>query len=166
MEETKGTSRREFLRLTGSFFVVGMAVTTVYPVLTSCERDEELPTLPVGSNLIVDISKYPQLQEIPGIAKIKFQSPIQITLIIKRISQTEFIVFSSICPHQAVELDIPTNPDGNIRCPLHSVEFSSKKEPFGPGYVVANPQGVRVSTLPNYHYEFDRSKNILTIKLS
>lgn len=157
-------NRREFLRYVGSFFISGFVVTTVYPILTSCEKDESLPLPPPGSSLEINLKDYPELNQFPAIKKLVFQKPISITIIVKRTSQTEFLVFSAFCPHQGVELNIQSTPDANIVCPKHFAEFSTI--PNTAGFVVANPQGVKVGNLPTYHFEFDSTKNILTIKLS
>ncbi len=164
-KELKNTqNRREFLRYVGSFFISGVVVSTVYPILTSCEKDESLPLPPPGSTLEIKLSDYPELNQYPSIKKFVFQKPTPITIIVKRFSQTEFVVFSAFCPHQGVELNIPSKPDANILCPKHFTEFSTIQNTAG--YVVANPQGVKVGNLPTYHSEYDATKNILTIKLS
>ncbi|ROL57964.1 hypothetical protein D9V87_09050 [Bacteroidetes/Chlorobi group bacterium MS-B_bin-24] len=160
----KVQSRREFLRYAGSFFISGLVVSSIYPILTSCEKDESLPPPPRGSSITIDLSEHPELKQIPSISKLSFQKPVSLTIIIKRTSKSEFVVFSAFCPHQGVELEVPSNPDGNIRCPKHFAEFSTSLSTAG--FLVANPQGVKVGNLSTYHYEFDAAKNILTIKLS
>jgi nitrite reductase/ring-hydroxylating ferredoxin subunit len=160
----KGTSRRQFLRYVGSFFASGLVISTVYPILTSCEKDESLPAPPPGSSITINLKDYPELGTIKSIKKIAFQNPINTILIIKRETEDIFIVFSAFCPHQGVELETPSNPDGNIKCSRHFVEFSTNLNTKG--NVVANPQGVKLGNLPTYQAEFDKGKNILTIKLS
>jgi len=157
-------TRREFLRYSGSFFISGIVIATVYPILTSCEKDESLPPPPPGSAINLNLNDHPELNQIPSIKKLNFQKPITLSIIIKRISKNEFVVFSALCPHQGVELEVPPNPDGNLRCPKHLVEFSTNLTT--PGVVVVNPQGVKVGNLSTYHHEFDSTKNILTIRLS
>lgn len=158
------TSRREFFKYVGSFFATGLILSTTYPILTSCEKDESLPIPPSGTNLTVNLKDHPELTTVPSIKKIAFKTPSNLTLIVKRVSQATFIVFQAYCPHQGVELELPQNPNGNIVCLRHSVEFSSGDT--NKGDVVSNPQGVRVGNLPTYQSEFDQAKNILTIKLS
>jgi Rieske Fe-S protein len=162
--ENKGKTRREFLKYVGSFFATGLAISTVYPILTSCEKDESLPAPPPGSDIIIDLKQHPELASVPGIKKISVQNPITLTVIVKRTSQTNFLVFSSLCPHQGVDLELPQNPDGNLKCPKHFAEFSTMDS--NKGTVVANPQGVKVGNLPTYQSEYDANKNILIIKLS
>lgn len=158
------TTRREFFKYIGSFFATGLVITSVYPILTSCEKDESLPAPPPGSNITINLKDHPELNNIPSIKKIYVQSPINTTLIIKRVSQSTFLVFSSLCPHQGVELELPQNPDGNIHCPRHNVDFSTQES--NKGVVVSNPNGVKLSNLPTYQAEYDSAKNILVIKLS
>ncbi|MCX7908996.1 MAG: Rieske 2Fe-2S domain-containing protein [Ignavibacteria bacterium] len=158
------TTRRDFLRYVGSFFATGLVITTVYPILTSCEKDESLPAPPPGSNVTIDLKAHPELNNIPSIKKINIQTPVSLTIIIKRISQTNFLGFSSLCPHQGVDLELPSNPDGNLHCPRHNVDFSTMET--NKGVVVSNPNGVKLGNLPTYQVEFDPNKNILTIKLS
>lgn len=164
MEKFK-TDRREFLRLSGSFFVSGLAISSIIPILSSCERDESLPSTPSGSQISIQLSQYPELLSVPSIAKIKVQNPVQFSLIVKRISQSDFLVFTTICPHQGFEVNIPTQPDGNIHCPKHHVDFSTLLEPPPPGRVVANPWGVKVGNLPLFAWEFDSKTNTLIVKL-
>ncbi|MGQ9819457.1 MAG: Rieske 2Fe-2S domain-containing protein [Candidatus Kapaibacteriales bacterium] len=165
MEKIK-TKRREFLRLSGTFFVSGLAISSIIPIFSSCERDETLPLAPQGSQISIQLTQFPELLNVPSIAKIKVQKPVQLTLIVKRITQTDFLVFSSICPHQGVELDIPAQPDGNIHCPQHDVEFSTLPNSQPPGYVVSNPLGVKVGNLPLFAWEFDPKVNTLIVKFS
>lgn len=165
MEKFK-TNRRNFLRLSGTFFISGLATSSIIPILSSCERDETLPPAPAGSQVTIQLTQYPELLNVPSIAKIKFQRPVQVILIVKRLSQNDFLVFTSTCPHQGVELNIPANPEGNIHCPQHNVDFSTAQDPPPPGRVVANPMGVKVGNLPLYAWEFDSKNNTLTVKLS
>lgn len=159
-----GTSRRDFLRYVGSFFATGLAISTVYPILTSCEKDESLPAPPPGSNITIAIKDHPELASFPSIKKISVQNPVNMNIIVKRVSQTTFLAFSSLCPHQGVDLEVPQDPNGNIHCPRHFVEFSTNEA--NKGNVVANPQGINLKSLPTYQTEYDANKNILVIKLS
>ncbi|MGB9853077.1 MAG: Rieske (2Fe-2S) protein [Candidatus Kapaibacteriota bacterium] len=163
IESTK-KSRREFLRYVGSFFATGLAISTVYPILTSCEKDESLPAPPPGSTVNINLKDYPDLLNFPSIKKITVTSPLNMSFIVKRKDQTTFLVFSSLCPHQGAELEVPQNADGNIHCPRHNVDFSTFENAIGK--VVSNPQGVKVGNLPTYQSEFDAKQNILVIKLS
>lgn len=167
MEDKKNeyrTTRREFFKYVGSFFATGLVISSVYPILTSCEKDESVPAPPPGSNITINLKDHPEFNNIPSIKKIIVQTPINTTLIIKRVSQTTFLVFSSLCPHQGVELELPQNPDGNLHCPRHNVDFSTQEN--NKGVVVSNPTGVKLGNLPTYQAEFDSTKNILVIKLS
>lgn len=165
MEKIK-TNRREFLRLSGTFFVSGLAISSIIPILSSCERDESLPSAPPGTQISIQLSQYPELLSVPSITKIKLQNPIQLSLIVKRINNSDFLVFTTICPHQGYELNIPTQPDGNIHCPKHHVDFSTLFVPPPPGRVVSNPLGVKVGNLPLFAWEFDSKTNTLIVKLT
>ncbi len=159
-------NRREFLKTTGSVVISGLTFTVLSPLLSSCEKDEKFPTAPAGSQVAIDLKNYPDLQSFPSIVKIKVMQPITTVLIIRRLSETEFFVFTATCPHQGAELNTPTDSSGNIHCPQHNVDFWSKNAPPEPGSVVANPLGVKVGSLRTYNYEFNSTTNILTVKLS
>lgn len=158
------TTRREFLRYVGSFFASGLVLSATYPILTSCEKDESLPTPPPGSNITINLNDHPELKIFPSIKKFTFQTPVNLSIIVKRIEEIKFIVFSGLCPHQGVDLELPNSADGNLLCPRHKAEFSTLETTKGK--VVANPQGVKVGDLPMYQTEFDPAKNVLTISLS
>jgi nitrite reductase/ring-hydroxylating ferredoxin subunit len=158
--------RREFLKTTGSVVISGLTLTVLSPLLSSCEKDEQLPTAPPGSEIAIDLKNYPDLQKFPSIAKIKVTKPIETAFIIRRLSETEYFVFTATCPHQGAELNIPSDVSGDIHCPQHNVDFWSKSAPPAPGSVVANPMGVKVGSLRIYNCEFNSKTNILTIKLT
>ncbi|MFN3781607.1 MAG: Rieske 2Fe-2S domain-containing protein [Candidatus Kapaibacteriota bacterium] len=157
-------TRREFLRYVGSFFASGLIISSTYPILTSCEKDESLPAPPPGSNITIFLKDHPELNTFPSIKKFTFQTPVNISIIVKRIAEKKFLVFSGLCPHQGVDLELPKNADGNLLCPRHKAEFSTS-EATG-GKLAANPQGVKVGDLPLYQTEFDPERNVLIIKLS
>lgn len=158
------TTRREFLRYVGSFFASGLIISATYPILTSCEKDESLPAPPPGSNITINLKDHPELNTFPSMKKFTFQTPLNLSIIVKRIAEKNFIVFSGLCPHQGVDLELPKSADGNLLCPRHKAEFSTL-EPTK-GKVAANPQGVKVGDLPLYQAEFDPGNNALIIKLS
>lgn len=160
------TNRRNFLRLSGGFFITGLAISPFIPIISSCERDESLPSAPPGSQVIIPLFQHPELMNIPSIAKIVIQQPISIKLIVKRIANNNFIVFTNICPHQGEELDLPSSADGYIHCPKHQVDFSTTAEPPPAGRVVSNPLGVKVGNLPLFIWEFDSKNNSLIVKFS
>lgn len=163
---TYNEKRREFLKATGSVVMGGLTLTVLSPLLSSCERDEMLPTAPPGSEIVIDLKNYPDLQTFPSIVKVKVTKPIETAFIIRRLSESEYYVFTATCPHQGAELNTPSDAGGNIHCPQHNVDFWSKSAPPEPGSVVANPMGVKVGSLRIYNYEFNSKTNTLTIKLT
>ncbi len=162
--QEKQSTRREFLRYVGSFFASGLVISATYPILTSCEKDESLPAPPPGSNITIFLKDHPELNTFPSIKKFTFQTPVNLSIIVKRNAEKKFLVFSGLCPHQGVDLELPKSADGNLLCPRHKAEFSTLESTKGE--VVANPQGVKVGVLPLYQSEFDSDRNVLIIKLS
>lgn len=164
--KTYDEKRREFLKTTSSVVISGLTLTVLSPLLSSCEIDEKLPTAPPGSEVVIDIKNYPDLTTFPSITKIKVTEPIEMAFIVRRLSETEYFIFTATCPHQGAELNTLSGANGYIHCPQHNVDFWSKSAPPAPGSVVSNPMGVKVGSLRLYNYEFNPKTNILTIKLS
>ncbi len=159
--------RRNFLKITGSVFIGGIAISGFSGLLTSCEEDEKLPTAPPGSEVIIQLSEHPELSNFPSykFVKLNVSNIGETAFIIYRVGENEFIIFSGFCPHQGVELEVPKQSDGPIHCPRHSVDFCASKN-CTLGAVVSNPQGVKLGSLKTYNYTFDEKTNRLIIKYS
>lgn len=160
-DEKYDQNRRNFLKTAGVMIGVTVAAGTIGSALSSCERDETPPGPKPGETADVDLSLYPVLATIGGVAKVTVKNT---KYIIKRDSSSAFLVYSAICPHQGCEVDLPTAPNAGAMCPCHAVVFSMTKGENGK--VLNNPQGVSTGPLPTLTSSYDAGKNILKISLT
>lgn len=118
--------RRDFFRKVTSVVGFGLFATSFGSVVTSCEQDQVFPA-PDPETIDVDITQYPDLAVDGGLSKVvlTYKSGISVTVIVKRVSEGMFKVFSSICTHNNWEVDLPESPGGNFHCTLHDATFSS-----------------------------------------
>ena len=133
MEKNYKNDRREFIKKAGAVFGIGVFGTSFATIINSCERDEVVKYEP--DTVDVDISQYPQLANIGGMAKVDVEldnGQIK-TIVIRRDSETEFTVLDALCRHQNCIVNLPDSPDGKILCPCHQVTFN-----FDTGKVIDN----------------------------
>lgn len=166
MKETN-KNRRDFLKGAGAALGVGLAYIPMSSLLNSCEEQETIPLPPPpppGANFQINIADYPTLQNVGGFATATDKKN-QLSFLIKRETQTEFLVCSNDCPHQHCEVNPPKTAGADFNCPCHDVGFSTVKESFG--QVTTNPFNVSpLATLKNYSNTYDASMNTLTIWLT
>lgn len=157
--ENNSTNRRNFLKKAGILIGAGIAAPAIGSVLTSCEENQ-FQYLPLPENYELDLAGYSSLNTVGAVAKIKITGKNQNKpLVIKRKSETEFSVMTSICPHQGCEVDLPK--DGvAMDCPCHHVEFSADD-----GKIIKNPiSGAWAGeALQTYESSYNKEKNKLNI---
>jgi len=157
-------TRREFLIKAGSMVGVGALAVSASTFITSCEKDEFLSgisVVPPGSQYELSLSAYPALQNIDGIAQVTIPGKNKGNpLLIKRKTQTSFVVLDSICPHQGCGVTIPSSPADGYACPCHNLVFSTDN-----GSIIKNPIGFNGSGLTKYKSNYDAASNVLKISI-
>lgn len=151
-QKTYLEQRRSFLTRMASF----LGITAIGSALSSvlgCETD-----VLKSSDIAVrfDIRTEPALAQVGGAAKKTFSAhnggrPV----IIIRTGAEAFLVLSSVCTHQACEVDLPGVWDPNLLCPCHESIFSKTD-----GAVL---QGPAAAPLPRFDSRFDTGTQTLTI---
>lgn len=147
------TERREFLLTATSLLGLGLCLPAVLSVLQGCSSESKQPTEP-GGTIELDLSTVPELQQVGGAVKKRFgeRNGGRPVLII-RLSPTEFVVLSTVCTHQGVEVNLP---EGNvIRCPAHGSRFATDS-----GRVL---QGPAMQPLQRFPSQYDPARNVLRI---
>ena len=151
--------RRDFFKKISSVVGFGLFATSFGAAVTSCEQDQVFPA-PPPETINVDITQYPALANDGGLAKVllTYKNGSTVTVIVKRINETTFKVFSSICTHNNWEIDLPESAGGVFHCSLHGATFSSEDG------VTVNKPFDSVQNLKNYSiFEYDAANKILKI---
>ncbi len=159
MENKNINERRDFFKKVSSVVGFGLFATSFGAAITSCEQDQVFPA-PDPETIDVDITQYPALANVGGISKVllTYKSGITVTVIVKRVTEDTFKVWSSICTHNNWEVDLPSSEGGTFLCALHGATFSSSD-----GTVVNKPFD-SVTNLKNYTiFAFDAANKILRI---
>ena len=141
--------RREFL--TRALKLVGGCVCA--SALAACETD-----LLKSSNVAVryDVSQTSALSVVGGATKQVFDGQNgNFPVLIIRMDDDEFLVLSSICTHEACEVNLPGDGDPNIWCACHGSVFNRTS-----GDVM---QGPASAPLQRFESSFDKSTETLTI---
>jgi Rieske Fe-S protein len=145
--------RRDFLKKSG--LIIGMSLPLLSLLTVSCEHDPPTSSILSLGNEILDISKYPALQNINGWLSLTFTGKNnEYPVIIIRESNTDFLVLSSKCQHQGCPVGSP-NDQKEIICPCHGSVYSAID-----GSVIHGPA---TRGLPNFKNSFNPQTNILTI---
>lgn len=155
-------SRRNFLRQFGTAVGFTVSLPVVSSLFVSCEQDEGGLVNPIEEDFIeIILNENPELQEVGGaVQKIIEGFNQSRALNITRISQTEFLVASSSCPHAGCVVPIPENGDLNspLTCPCHGAQYDALD-----GSVVRQPNSGSTTNLKKFEYEFDQAEGILKI---
>jgi nitrite reductase/ring-hydroxylating ferredoxin subunit len=151
-------NRRDFLKKTGAMIGATVFSGTIITALCSCEKDEFSPI--VSQDLTIDLAKYPDLQKVGGVASISVvgQNNTSVPLLLKRLTAATFGVYSDLCPHRGVPVQLG---ETDFYCPAHGLRFSEDD-----GKVTKDPNSIGVTQLNTYVYTFDQSKNVLTVKIT
>ena len=143
------TERREFL--TQALTLVGGCVCS--GLLVGCETD-----VLKSSNIAVrlDVANESRLAQVGGMIKKVFEGQNGgFPVIIVRQTEKDFLVFSTVCPHQGCEVNLPTEFVPEVWCPCHGSVFNKTT-----GAVL---QGPATAPLPRFESAYDKSTNLLTI---
>ncbi|MDP6041757.1 MAG: Rieske (2Fe-2S) protein [Candidatus Latescibacteria bacterium] len=144
------TERREFL---------AQALTLVSGCMCAgwvagCETD-----VLKSSNVAVrfDVSSAPALAQVGGAVKQVFGGQLGgAPVVIIRQAEEEFLVLSSICTHQACEVNLPGEGDPQIWCECHDSLFERTS-----GRVLRGPA---TAPLPRFESTYDKGTETLTIQ--
>lgn len=122
--------RREFLKKVILLAGSSLCSTCAPAFFSSCEyiHEKPIPTiLERTREYIVDLSLFPELNEIGGAISKSFGKPLagrHIIIVRKdKGSQDDFILFSTICPHQGGEIILNEEPGKNHWCAEHYSEY-------------------------------------------
>lgn len=140
--------RREFLKA-----ALCLGAGLCFPALLASCSSETKPTEP-GGTVELDLSTVPELQQIGGAIKKTFAShnggrPV----LIIRLGQNEFVVFSAVCTHEGCDVGLPQGE--SIPCPCHGSRFATAD-----GHVL---QGPASRPLPRFASRYDATRNVLII---
>jgi cytochrome b6-f complex iron-sulfur subunit len=122
-------------------------LTGIAIVLAGCAGGDG-PTAPASVNLTINISDYPVLANVGGVAYVSASGN---SLAVVRIDANTFDTVSRVCPHQGGTVD--SNGNG-FTCPVHGARFSETGTWAG---------GQATSNLTSYPTQFDASTGVLTI---
>ena len=128
-------------------FVIQGALASVAILLAGCAGSDG-PTAPASVNTTVNISDYPALANVGGVAYVNASgNPIAVV----RVGASTFDVVSRICPHQGGT--VSSNGNG-FTCPNHGARFADDGTWVG---------GQSTSNLTSYSSTFDSGTGTLTI---
>jgi len=148
--------RREFLQRALMLLGAGVCAPALAPWLQSCSSETKQPTEP-GGTVELDLATVPELQRVGGSVKRTFgQHNGGRAVLIIRLGEREFVVFSAVCTHGGCDVELPQA--GRIPC----------LPPCGHGSVFAVEDG-RVlegpATMPlkRFASQYDPERNVLKI---
>jgi Rieske Fe-S protein len=158
MDKETIINRRSFIKRTGLLLGGSLSLPVLASFVSSCERTET----PVNNTNTIEhqIGDTPPLLNIGGIARVGFgDANGGYPIIIIRISQSEFLTFSSKCTHQGCIVEVPAAVSEPMNCQCHGSSFSSDD-----GTVLNGPSdGETIAKLPKLNNSFDEATNILRI---
>lgn len=151
-------SRRDFLRSATTSIGLALSAPAIAALLASCETDETL-SVPTGKRVTLDVSLFPELAAVGGIVStaivdLNDSNPV----FVSRVADSAFVVFSTICTHQACQVGLPMGHGMHCICPCHGAMYS-----FTDGKVLRQPNTGSATDLPKFASEFNSGTNILTI---
>lgn len=140
--EKAGTSRREFIATSAASAVAAI-------LLAACGGASGATGINSGPvTFTVDVSKYPALASIGGIARVdNGGNPIAAV----RTGASTFAAFSLICPHFGCTVGINGSA---FLCPCHGAQFASTGAWIG---------GQRTTSLSAYSTSYDATTGVLSI---
>lgn len=153
--------RRQFLRAALTTVGVSLCAGTVGSLITSCETDETLPTVPSGKVVRFSIASIPELAAPGGIAQVNIPGVnFDTDVFIVRLSTSSFVVFSILCQHQFCPLPAPERVESGTRlvCPCHAAEYDATN-----GRILKQPLGGSSRDLPSFQATFEADSQTLVI---
>ncbi len=147
------SQRRAFLARSLSIMGVGLCGGTLTSIMVACESDV-LKSSAIAERF--DVSDEPALSSVGGAVKRVFGSrnggrPV----IVVRMADDEFLALSSVCTHQACEVNLPGQRHAEILCECHGSAFDRET-----GAVL---QGPARAPLRRFDAEFEKDSGTLTI---
>ncbi|MES2765990.1 MAG: Rieske (2Fe-2S) protein [Bacteroidota bacterium] len=143
------TDRRGFLKTTCAV----LCTLPLAALIQACETDV---TKFSGQELVIDLKTQPDLIPIGGAIQ-NLNPPMNII----RLTDTTFLVVTSICTHQGCTVPLPGDngeESADMICPCHGAKFDAKT-----GKVLREP-GTPITALKSYKYTYDAANNTLKIK--
>lgn len=129
-------------------FIVQSGILAAMAALAACGGSGESTAPNVPANSQIDVSKYPTLANVGGVALVSLgAAPVAIV----RTSTTTFIALSRVCPHQGGIVNESAN---RFVCPVHGATFDLNGNWIG---------GQPTSNLREYSTTYDATTNTLTI---
>jgi Rieske Fe-S protein len=152
------TDRRDVLRALVAGAGLTLGATALTTMVTGCEQTETAPG-PTGKIIEVDVTAYPELNEVGGVAQptitdLNNGEPV----FISRVTENVFTVFTAVCTHAGCLVDPPTSTGQNCVCACHFAEYSSTD-----GTVRKQPNTGSATNLPTFPSTYDPSTKILKI---
>ena len=143
------TERRAFL--TQALTLVGGCMCAGW--ISGCENDVLKSS---GESVQFDVGSAPVLAQVGGSVKQVFSgqnggAPV----IIFRVAEENFVVLSSVCTHEACEVDLPGERDPQIWCSCHGARFERTT-----GAVLRGPA---TAPLPRFESTYDSGTQTLSI---
>lgn len=139
--EKAGPSRREFIATSAASAAVALLV-------AACGGASGATGVTGPVSFTVDVSKYPALNSIGGIARVDNGGP---PIAAVRTGTNTFAAFSLICPHFGCTVGINGSA---FQCPCHGAQFASTGVWIG---------GQQTTNLSSYFTTYDATTGVLTI---
>lgn len=118
--------RREFLSTSLKTVGISLCAFAIGSLAQSCESDIVRPAnvQPTGEQVTIYLTSEPDLNSNGGAIKRAFGTvnggnPV----IVIRLSETEFVAFSSVCTHKGEIINLPKAGSNVMVCPRHDEEF-------------------------------------------
>ena len=135
----EGIGRRTFLAQSG--ILAAMAL------LGACGASSDATAPNVPANSQIDVSNYPALANVGGVALVSLNGPVAIV----RTGASSFVALSRICPHQGGTVN---QQGSDWVCPNHGATFTLDGTWIG---------GQPTSNMHQYSTTYDTTTNTLTI---
>lgn len=156
--QTAGTSRRDFLKITtAGLTVLGGAV--LLTCVGGCSDNSIGPVALTGKKVQITLADNPELATVGGSVRKTFtEGNDGKPVIVVRTASNKFQTMSTTCTHEGETIG---TPNGNkVICPRHGAQFSTAEGNFG-----ANIGGQSTTALQTFVTTFDAANGIIEISL-
>ncbi|MCX6152916.1 MAG: Rieske (2Fe-2S) protein [Candidatus Kapabacteria bacterium] len=146
--------RRDFIKKSLGLAGLVLCAGSMSTLLESCNSSSFNPN-PTG-NVSLDITTVPELAVNGGVVEKTFAGQFNGTpVIIIKVTETSYLAFCTICPHEGQIVSYPLDSTSNIVCQAHKSYFSPTT-----GEIIKGPSP---SGLKKYTTLYDAATRILTI---